>query len=137
MSIQKQQRCLTQAGIAALLLLVGLMLALVGLHRIGLINAWQFPLKSVAAFLGLGSLTCFGLSLLLGLRSISRTKLFSKPRWTVVLAVLLVGLNVPAYVLAPKELVISPDAGHHQLIGVDRSLWETTVKNFLLSALSS
>ena len=33
-----------------------------------------------------------------------------------------------------KQLVVSPDAGHHQLIGVDRQLWLLTVKNFLSKA---
>lgn len=31
----------------------------------------------------------------------------------------------------PKQLVIAPDGGHHQLIGVDRSLWETSLSRFL------
>lgn len=35
----------------------------------------------------------------------------------------------------PKQLVISPDAGHHQLIGVDRDLWETSVAAFLEAQL--
>ncbi|MBE9117878.1 alpha/beta hydrolase [Lusitaniella coriacea LEGE 07157] len=29
-----------------------------------------------------------------------------------------------------KTLVTSPEAGHHQLIGVDRNLWDSSVKNF-------
>ncbi|MEL7084764.1 MAG: alpha/beta hydrolase [Cyanobacteria bacterium J06597_1] len=33
----------------------------------------------------------------------------------------------------PKQLVISADAGHHQLIGVDRPLWRTSLTNFLYS----
>lgn len=31
----------------------------------------------------------------------------------------------------PKQLVISSDAGHHQLIGVDRSLWDSSVSSLL------
>ena len=31
----------------------------------------------------------------------------------------------------PKKLVISPDTGHHQLIGVDRPLWEASIMDFL------
>ncbi len=31
----------------------------------------------------------------------------------------------------PKQLVISADAGHHQLIGVDRQLWNTSLAKFL------
>lgn len=31
----------------------------------------------------------------------------------------------------PKQLVIASDGGHHQLIGVDRSLWETSLSRFL------
>ncbi|MEM9566978.1 MAG: alpha/beta hydrolase [Cyanobacteria bacterium P01_E01_bin.34] len=31
----------------------------------------------------------------------------------------------------PKQLVISADAGHHQLIGVDRHLWNISLRSFL------
>ncbi|WP_299413003.1 alpha/beta fold hydrolase [Acaryochloris sp. IP29b_bin.148] len=34
---------------------------------------------------------------------------------------------------APKQLVIAPEGGHHQLIGVDQSLWETSLSQFLRS----
>lgn len=30
-----------------------------------------------------------------------------------------------------KQLVVSPNAGHHQLIGVDRPLWNSTIDQFL------
>lgn len=36
-------------------------------------------------------------------------------------------------ITAPKQLVIAPDGGHHQLIGIDRSLWETSLSKFLQS----
>lgn len=36
-------------------------------------------------------------------------------------------------ITAPKQLVIAPDGGHHQLIGIDRSLWETSLSQFLQS----
>ncbi|MGR3273560.1 alpha/beta hydrolase [Acaryochloris marina NIES-2412] len=36
-------------------------------------------------------------------------------------------------ITAPKQLVIAPDGGHHQLIGIDRSLWETSLSSFLQS----
>lgn len=34
---------------------------------------------------------------------------------------------------APKQLIISPEGGHHQLIGVDRTLWENSLGQFLRS----
>ncbi|KAI9131444.1 alpha/beta hydrolase [Acaryochloris sp. CCMEE 5410] len=36
-------------------------------------------------------------------------------------------------ITAPKQLVIAPDGGHHQLIGIDRALWETSLSHFLQS----
>jgi hypothetical protein len=31
----------------------------------------------------------------------------------------------------PKQLIISPDVGHHQLIGIHRALWNSTLEKFL------
>lgn len=36
-------------------------------------------------------------------------------------------------ITTPKQLVIAPDGGHHQLIGIDRALWETNLSHFLQS----
>jgi hypothetical protein len=33
----------------------------------------------------------------------------------------------------PKQLIISPDVGHHQLIGIHRPLWNSTLEKFLNS----
>ena len=38
-----------------------------------------------------------------------------------------------ANITAPKQLVVSPEAGHHQLIGVDRALWDAQVTELLNS----
>ncbi len=53
----------------------------------------------------------------------------AQDKWTTVADIEALVNNIPA----PKQLVISPKAGHHQLIGVDRPLWDMTVKAFLRS----
>jgi alpha-beta hydrolase superfamily lysophospholipase len=50
-------------------------------------------------------------------------------KWTTVAEINQLFETVPG----PKQLVISPDAGHHQLIGVDRALWDAQVIELLNS----
>jgi len=50
-------------------------------------------------------------------------------KWTTVEEIKALFQNLPE----SKQLVISPQPGHHQLIGVDRQLWNSTVKNFFNS----
>lgn len=52
------QSLLSRVGVAAFLVLLGLVLALVGLHSLGWVNAWYFPLQPVAAFLIGGGCAC-------------------------------------------------------------------------------
>jgi hypothetical protein len=56
------RRVLIQTGNSALILLVAIAIALLTFHQFGLINAWQFPIKPIAAFLGSGGLACFALA---------------------------------------------------------------------------
>ena len=48
-------------------------------------------------------------------------------KWTPVGDIEALVNNIPA----SKQLVLSADAGHHQLIGVDRPLWDSSISNFL------
>lgn len=84
-----RQRLLIKMGCTALMLLVGLGIILAGFHQIGLINAWQLPLKPIGVFLGGGGLAC------LIAAWISRKR---RKQWiliTVLIAVM--GINVLAY----------------------------------------
>ncbi|MDY7015981.1 MAG: alpha/beta fold hydrolase [Cyanobacteriota bacterium] len=56
------RRTLIQTGNGVLILLVAIAIALLVFHQVGLINAWRFPLKPIAAFLGGGGLACFTLA---------------------------------------------------------------------------
>ena len=47
--------------------------------------------------------------------------------WTTVAEVKKLFARLPT----PKQLVIAPEGGHHQLIGVDRPLWEASLNRFL------
>ncbi|MBE9066435.1 alpha/beta fold hydrolase [Leptolyngbya cf. ectocarpi LEGE 11479] len=51
----------------------------------------------------------------------------AQDKWTPVDDIESLVNNIPA----SKQLVVSPEAGHHQLIGVDRPLWDASVSNFL------
>ncbi len=53
----------------------------------------------------------------------------AQDKWTPVSDIETLVNNIPA----SKQLVVSPDAGHHQLIGVDRPLWDASVGDFLNS----
>ncbi|MDJ0553291.1 MAG: alpha/beta hydrolase [Microcoleaceae cyanobacterium MO_207.B10] len=55
-----------KVGIIIWCLLLGIIFSLIGLHLLGLINGWQFPLKGVIAFLGGGGLACFLISWIIG-----------------------------------------------------------------------
>ena len=50
-------------------------------------------------------------------------------KWTTVAEINALFANISA----PKQLVVSPEAGHHQLIGVDRALWDAQVAQLLNS----
>ena len=50
-----------------------------------------------------------------------------KDEWTTVSEIEALFQNLQG----PKQLVISPDAAHQQLVGVDRPLWERTIASFL------
>ncbi len=52
------RKFLTLTGSLALGILVGIIIILVALHRLGLINAWLFPLKAVSVLLISVSLSC-------------------------------------------------------------------------------
>ena len=86
---------LTQVGLGLLTLLVLLGVAVYGLHQFGMINAWQLPLKQIAAFCLGGSLVC----LFLG-RSPSVHRCDAK-RWLLrSLLIGLIGLNAIAFLSA-------------------------------------
>ena len=51
----------------------------------------------------------------------------AQDKWTPVNDIETLVNNIPA----AKQLVISADAGHHQLIGVDRFLWDESISHFL------
>ncbi|EKV00569.1 lysophospholipase [Leptolyngbya sp. PCC 7375] len=51
----------------------------------------------------------------------------AQDKWTPVSDIEALVQTIPA----SKQLVVSADAGHHQLIGVDRPLWDASVSNFL------
>ncbi|MFG6096374.1 alpha/beta fold hydrolase [Leptothoe sp. ISB3NOV94-8A] len=51
----------------------------------------------------------------------------AQDKWTPVSDIEALVQTIPA----TKQLVVSADAGHHQLIGVDRPLWDASVSNFL------
>ncbi|MEM7795367.1 MAG: alpha/beta hydrolase, partial [Cyanobacteria bacterium P01_C01_bin.118] len=51
----------------------------------------------------------------------------AQDKWTPVSDIDALVNNIPA----SKQLVISAEAGHHQLIGVDRPLWDASINNFL------
>ena len=51
----------------------------------------------------------------------------AQDKWTPVKDIEALVHTIPA----AKQLVVSPKAGHHQLIGVDRPLWNSTITNFL------
>ena len=102
------RRSLMLTGASSLLVLVGLIVILVALHRTGLLNAWQFPFKPVGAFFMFGSLVCFTSALVLGRsqhvsasypRSIA-AKQRKRRRLLGFLAVLLLCINGPAYLMA-------------------------------------
>ncbi|HBB32737.1 MAG TPA: alpha/beta hydrolase [Cyanobacteria bacterium UBA8803] len=50
-------------------------------------------------------------------------------KWTTVAEIKALFQNLKS----PKQLIISPDVGHQQLIGIHRSLWNSTLKKFLNS----
>lgn len=51
----------------------------------------------------------------------------AQDKWTPVSDIEALINNIPA----SKQLVVSADAGHHQLMGVDRPLWDVSISNFL------
>lgn len=51
-----------QVGTVVWSLLLGITIAVIGLHLLGIINGYLFPLKGIAAFLGGGGLACFLMS---------------------------------------------------------------------------
>ncbi|MGD1857905.1 MAG: alpha/beta hydrolase [Leptolyngbyaceae cyanobacterium] len=51
----------------------------------------------------------------------------AQDKWTPVSEIEALVNNIPV----SKQLIVSPEAGHHQLIGVDRALWDASVSNFL------
>ncbi|MGK7878387.1 MAG: alpha/beta hydrolase [Xenococcaceae cyanobacterium] len=59
------RRYLIKVGCTAWILLGGLSVVLFVLHRFGVINPWQFPLKHIGVFLGCGGLACFLLAFIL------------------------------------------------------------------------
>lgn len=102
------RRSLVFTGALSLLILAGLILVLLGLHQVGLISFWQFPLKHVAAFFVFGSVVCFLAALVLKLfqqsphtlHKPSTSKPRSRRRWLGLIVVLLIAINGPAYLLA-------------------------------------
>lgn len=62
------KRTLVKIGIAAWLLLAGIVIVPIALHQLNFIinytNVWHLPLRQIAAFLGGGGVACFILSLL-------------------------------------------------------------------------
>lgn len=84
------QKLLVKIGVTALISLLGLVVALYLLHQCGAINAWQFPLKRVSAFLGGIGLTCLLLSFVLRIRP--------KKRIIRVVLIAILTINAIAYI---------------------------------------
>jgi alpha-beta hydrolase superfamily lysophospholipase len=73
-------------------LLLGIIIAVIGLHLLGFLNGYLFPLKRIAAFLGGGGLACFFLSLVLGK---------SSNKWLIRCGLItIIGLNLVAFAIA-------------------------------------
>lgn len=84
------QKLLIKTGLTSFILLFGLIAAIFLLHQSSLINAWQFPLKPIGAFLGGGGLVC----LLIGWGAgICQKKWIAQ-----VILVAFVGVNTLAYI---------------------------------------
>lgn len=106
--MNNSRRLLTTVGYASLIILVGIIITLVLLHRLGLINAWLFPLKSVSTFLITASLSCFVIARIRGdsktLVRIHRSQPKIRLKWlSSLLVLLLIGfifINIPVYLLA-------------------------------------
>ncbi|MEL7314081.1 MAG: alpha/beta fold hydrolase [Cyanobacteria bacterium J06559_3] len=102
------RRSLLFTGALSLLMLAGLILVLLGLHQVGLINFWQFPLKHVAVFFIFGSVACFLSALVLRLvqrspkapHRQSPAKSRHRRRWLSLIIVVTISINGPAYLLA-------------------------------------
>ena len=54
----RAQKLLRQIGITSLILLLGLLVTLYVLNQMGVLNAWQLPLKDIVVFLGSGGIAC-------------------------------------------------------------------------------
>jgi pimeloyl-ACP methyl ester carboxylesterase len=99
------QKRLNQMALSTWLLLAGLALALVVLHRFGIINAWRLPLKPVGIFLAFGGGCCFLLSGVLqiiatkGNRTFGRASTRLKPIYRLAF-IAFIALNVITYTLA-------------------------------------
>ena len=139
------RKWLLSIGTFTLVAPIGLMIALVALHWLGAMNAWAFPLIHVGVFCGFGGTSCLIMAQFIRSRprAIGGSANYRwRRRLAGILVLLFFSLNTPAYLLsdiealvnnipAKKQLVVSPDAGHHQLIGVDRPLWDNSINNFL------
>lgn len=128
---------LLNVGFLTLLAPFGLTMVLVALHLLGAINAWVFPLVHVGAFCLFGGTSCIVAAQVLSRRpvQVSRPSNHRRRRqlcwglaiWAPIKDIEALMQTIPA----TKQLVVSADAGHHQLIGVDRPLWDISLSNFL------
>ena len=105
------RKFLTLTGSLALGILVGIIIILVALHRLGLINAWLFPLKLGSVLLICVSLSCLMLAQILQKPKQQNQKSLRQPRskkakrrWQnkllSLLITLLIFFNIPSYLLA-------------------------------------
>ena len=74
------RKFLTLTGSLALGILVGIIIILVALHRLGLINAWLFPLKFVSVLLICVSLSCLMLAQIMQKPKQQNQKSLKQPR---------------------------------------------------------
>ena len=133
------RKLLFNVGVLALFAPVGLTLVLVVLHLLGAINAWIFPLVHVGAFCLFGGTSCLVAAQVIARRPVQpaaprhithqrRRQLCSG------LVILLVSLNLPAYLLAyhmthvrePGQIGISVPKPSHDNTPTDRGLFYAT-----------
>ncbi|MDY6941132.1 MAG: alpha/beta fold hydrolase [Cyanobacteriota bacterium] len=99
------RRYLTIAGMAMWLLLVGLGVMVWLLHSQGIINAWQFPLKSIAAFAGGGGLACFGLARIWGFWRYPRQQILRRIAGFIAIAFAILNLLAFAFAYGTTHFV--------------------------------
>ncbi|NEO86492.1 MAG: alpha/beta hydrolase [Spirulina sp. SIO3F2] len=129
---------LLNLGCILLLAPLGMIAVLVGLHWLGWLNAWQFPLIPVAKFCIFGGLGCLGLAWVMQ-RDRLQWQGFRWPRqwqkqWCIGLLITFLCANLPLYLLAyhvtqvrsPGQLSLGRPRPSNTITPSDRGLAYTT-----------